>query len=145
MQTTRAPFAAYSFRIRVALLGLMSATALSACATLPADGPAHVAKAPETYAASQALAAPERDWPADAWWTAYSDTQLNTLMGEALAGSPTLAAAQARVRRAEAVAAQAHAQQLPSVSANGSRSRAITPAYRPPSCRRATTALDSSR
>ncbi|MGH6909492.1 MAG: efflux transporter outer membrane subunit [Phenylobacterium sp.] len=102
------------------MLGLMATTALSACATLPAPTPPRVAKAPETYAASQALAAPERDWPADAWWTAYGDTQLNTLMGEALAGSPTLAAAEARVRRADAVAAQAHAQQLPSLSANGS-------------------------
>ena len=107
-------------RIRAAVLGLLSAAALSACATLPADGPALTAKTPESYAASQALAAPERDWPADAWWTAYGDAQLDTLMGEALAGSPTLAAAQARVRKAEAVAAQAHARQLPSLGANGS-------------------------
>jgi NodT family efflux transporter outer membrane factor (OMF) lipoprotein len=102
------------------MLGVLSATALSGCATLPPDAPARVVKAPEAYAASQALAAPERDWPADAWWTAYGDTQLNGLMGEALAGSPTLAAAQARVRRAEAVVAQAHARQLPSITANGS-------------------------
>jgi NodT family efflux transporter outer membrane factor (OMF) lipoprotein len=108
-----------SARVRLGVLGLLSATALSACATLPADTPARVAKAPEAYAASQALAGPEREWPADAWWTAYGDPQLDALMGEALAGSPTLAAAEARVRRARSVAAQAHAQQLPSVSANG--------------------------
>lgn len=120
MQTARASFPAYSSRIWVALLGLLSATALSACATLPPDAPARVAKAPESYAASQALAAPERDWPADAWWTVYGDAQLDTLMAETLSGSPTLAAAQARVRRAEALAAQAHARELPSVSANGS-------------------------
>jgi NodT family efflux transporter outer membrane factor (OMF) lipoprotein len=105
---------------RIGALGLLSATALSACAALPASAPGRQAKPPETYAASQTLAAPERDWPTDAWWTAYGDAQLDALMGEALAGSPTLAAAQARVRRAEAVVAQAHARQLPSVSANGS-------------------------
>ena len=120
MQHARDVSPVYSFRIRAATLGLLSATALSACATLPSAAPARIAKAPQTYAASQALAAPERDWPADAWWTAYGDTQLNGLMGEALAGSPTLGGAQARVRRAEAVVAQAHARQLPSLGANGS-------------------------
>ncbi|HXA38916.1 MAG TPA: efflux transporter outer membrane subunit [Phenylobacterium sp.] len=99
---------------------LLAATALSACATLPPPAPARVAKAPASYAASQALAAPARDWPADAWWTAYGDTQLDGLMAEALAGSPTLAAAEARVRKAEALAATAHARQLPTVSGNAS-------------------------
>ena len=111
-------------RLRMGVLGLLSATALSACATLPPPAPARIAKAPETYAASQTLAGPERDWPTDAWWTAYSDAQLNTLMDEALAGSPTLAAAEARVRKAQSLADQAHAQQLPQVSANGSISEA---------------------
>jgi len=102
------------------LAGLLAATALSACATLPPPAPARVAKAPQAYAAAQSLAAPSRDWPADAWWTAYGDSQLDTLMDEALAGSPTLAAAQARVRKADSVAAQAHARQLPTVSGNAS-------------------------
>ena len=70
MRTDCVQLSAHGSRIRAAMLGLFSATALSACATLPPDTPARVAKAPETYAASQALAAPERDWPADAWWTA---------------------------------------------------------------------------
>jgi NodT family efflux transporter outer membrane factor (OMF) lipoprotein len=99
---------------------LLAATALSACATLPPPAPARVAKAPASYAASQALAGPTRDWPADAWWTAYGDTQLDGLMAEALAGSPTLAAAEARVRKAEALAATAHSRQLPTVSGNAS-------------------------
>ena len=95
---------------------LLAATMLSACATLPPPAPARVAKAPASYAASQALAGPTSDWPADAWRTAYGDTQLDGLMTEALAGSPTLAAAEARVRKAEALAATAHARQLPTVS-----------------------------
>ncbi|HEY2750614.1 efflux transporter outer membrane subunit [Phenylobacterium sp.] len=100
--------------------GLLAATALSACASLPAQTPARVAKATQTYAVAQSVAGASRDWPAEAWWTAYGDAQLNGLMQEALAGSPTLAAAQARVRKAESVAAIARSHQLPTISANGS-------------------------
>ncbi|HZZ30814.1 MAG TPA: efflux transporter outer membrane subunit [Phenylobacterium sp.] len=98
---------------------LLAATALSACATLPPPAPARVAKAPASYAATRALSGPVRDWPGDDWWTAYGDPQLNGLMAEALAGSPTLALAEARVRKAEAATAIAHARELPSLSANG--------------------------
>jgi NodT family efflux transporter outer membrane factor (OMF) lipoprotein len=106
-------------RMKAALLAGLCAAALSACASLPAAAPARVAKAPQSYATQTSLAAPAAEWPADAWWTAYGDTQLDSLVQEALAGSPTLATAQARVGRAEAAAAQAHARELPSVSANG--------------------------
>jgi NodT family efflux transporter outer membrane factor (OMF) lipoprotein len=105
-------------RPHLTVLSLLSATALSACATLPPAIPARVAKASASYATAQSLAAPGRDWPADAWWAAYGDAQLDSLMQEALAGSPDLAAAQARVRKAEAVASAAHAQELPAVSGN---------------------------
>ncbi|MBS0334398.1 MAG: efflux transporter outer membrane subunit [Proteobacteria bacterium] len=102
-----------------------AAAALAACATLPPPAPAKVAKAPTSYATAQtfsggASAGARRDWPADAWWRAYGDAQLDGLMTEALAGSPTLAAAEARVRKAQSIAATAHARELPTVSANGS-------------------------
>lgn len=97
---------------------LLAATALSACATLPQPSPARIAKAPASYASAQAIAGPARDWPADTWWTAYGDAQLNGLMTEALAGSPTLALAEARVRKAESIAAATHARELPTVSAD---------------------------
>ena len=105
---------------RLTALGLLAATALSACATLPPAASGRLAKAPQTYATAQSFAGASRDWPADAWWTAYGDPQLDSLMTEALAGSPTLAAAQARVRKAEALAAAAHAGELPRLMANGS-------------------------
>src|SRR5271156_6476517 len=41
-------------------------------------------------------------WPTDQWWRSYGDPQLDTLVNEALAGSPTLAIAQARLRAAQA-------------------------------------------
>jgi NodT family efflux transporter outer membrane factor (OMF) lipoprotein len=99
---------------------LLAASALGACATLPPPAPAKVAKAPASYAATQALAGPTRDWPGDAWWTAYGDAQLNGLMTEALAGSPTLAAAEARVRKAQSIAAAQRAAGLPNLSGNAS-------------------------
>jgi NodT family efflux transporter outer membrane factor (OMF) lipoprotein len=105
---------------RTPLLASLSALALAACASLPPAAPARIAKAPGAYAAQQTLAAPAAEWPSDRWWTAYGDPQLDQLITEALAGSPDLAAAQARVRRAEAAAAEARSSQLPSLSANGS-------------------------
>lgn len=104
---------------------LLAALLTSACATMPAPTPARVAKAPEAYAAAQTLTtADAAAWPADSWWKAYGDTQLDALVDEALTGSPTLAQAEARLRRAQALANQAKAAQLPSVSANGGVERA---------------------
>lgn len=103
---------------------LMAALLTSACATMPAAKPARIAKAPEAYAAAQTLSAPQTSWPTDTWWKAYGDAQLDSLIDEALAGSPTLAQAEARLRRAQALASQAKAAQLPSVGANGSVERA---------------------
>lgn len=105
-------------RIRTFTTGLLAATMLSACATLPPDAPARLAKAPQSYATAQSLGAPDRDWPADAWWTAYGDSQLDGLMGEALAGSPSLAVAQARIRKAHA--SEQHGRLYPTISANAS-------------------------
>jgi NodT family efflux transporter outer membrane factor (OMF) lipoprotein len=86
---------------------------------VPAAVPARVAKAPQAYETRASLAAPAADWPADKWWSAYGDAQLDQLIAEGLSGSPTLAAAEARVRRAQAFVAETHARELPSVSANG--------------------------
>jgi NodT family efflux transporter outer membrane factor (OMF) lipoprotein len=96
----------------------LCAAALSACATVPAAAPARIAKAPDAYAAQKTLAAPVADWPAADWWHAYGDAQLDRLMNEALTGSPTLAQAEARLRRAQAGVSGARAAQLPSVSAS---------------------------
>jgi NodT family efflux transporter outer membrane factor (OMF) lipoprotein len=96
---------------------LLAASALCACATLPSPGPARTAKASQTYATAQSFAGPQRDWPADAWWTAYGDAQLDTLVREALAGSPTLAVAEARVRKAQSL--ENRGRLLPVISANG--------------------------
>ena len=117
-QTTMGPVRSRDLGVTVSIL--LAALLTSACATMPDAAPARVAKAPETYATTQTLAAANATaWPVDAWWKAYGDTQLDALVDEALSGSPTLAQAEARLRRAQALASQAKAAQLPGVSANG--------------------------
>lgn len=103
---------------RILLAGLT--LAFAGCAQIPALGQLTSPKDGASYAASQSFAAPTTNWPNDAWWQAYADPQLDTLISEALAGSPDLAAASARLRRAQAVGQVAGAPLLPQLSANGS-------------------------
>ncbi len=91
---------------------------LAGCAALPPAQPEREAKPVETYASAQSLAAPASPWPEEQWWTRYGDPQLDALMQEALAGSPTLAQAEARLLKARALQASATAASLPMV--NGS-------------------------
>lgn len=51
------------------------------------------------------------------WWRAFGDAQLDALVDEALAGQPSLAAADARVRQAAAQAGLADAARQPTVGA----------------------------
>lgn len=68
---------------------------------------------------TRSLAAPVAAWPDVQWWKAYGDPQLDTLIAEALANSPDVAAALARVRAAAAIVEQARAVRTPSVDLNG--------------------------
>jgi NodT family efflux transporter outer membrane factor (OMF) lipoprotein len=112
------------FRFKSLLtIGLIASA--SGCATVPQLGPRAVPVAAESLASTTSFAAPRGDWPHDAWWTGFGDPQLDQLVAEALAGSPDLRAAAARVRAAEALAQQAGAALLPSAgleaSAGGQR------------------------
>ena len=102
------------------LLAASSLLALGACASLPQLGSAPQPKAAQAYAASRSFQAPQAAWPADDWWRAYGDAQLDGLITEALNGAPDLAAAQARVRKAQALASGARGALLPSLDAQGS-------------------------
>jgi NodT family efflux transporter outer membrane factor (OMF) lipoprotein len=88
----------------------------SACATVPDLGPEPQARAPQDYQ-STLLASPGAAWPAQGWWLRYGDDQLSRLMSEALADSPDLAAAAARMRAAEGYAQAAGAALKPSLDA----------------------------
>ncbi|HYM34321.1 MAG TPA: efflux transporter outer membrane subunit [Steroidobacteraceae bacterium] len=101
---------------------LIGTTLLAACAGLPNRGVQPEMKPIEKYAGEKSFAAEVGQWPSDSWWAQYGDAQLNALVDEALAGSPSLAAADARVRRALAVADGANAARLPQASINSSAS-----------------------
>jgi NodT family efflux transporter outer membrane factor (OMF) lipoprotein len=77
-------------------------------------------KADRTLAPAQTNA---QAWPKDDWWRTYGDPQLNTLMDEALAGSPSLQVAQARLRAAQAEVTRASGALLPSTALDGEVTR----------------------
>jgi len=103
----------------LAVAGLL-ALALAGCASVPriAAGPALTPVG--RLAATRTLTAPAADWPSDAWWRRYRDAQLDSLIAEAIAGSPSLDSAAARVRRAEAVTDQTRANDRPQITLGSS-------------------------
>src|SRR5579871_1260891 len=68
-------------------------------------------------------------WPGEQWWRSYGDAQLDTLVDEALAGSPSLEIAQARLRAAQAQAEAAGAARWPSAAVNGELTRQRYPEH----------------
>lgn len=102
------------------LVAGLAAALAAGCAPLPDVGPKPVPRAPDSIAAVQSLpATPEGAWPAERWWQAYGDAQLDALIAEGLNGSPDVAAAAARLRRAGGLAQQAGAARLPSLDVSG--------------------------
>jgi len=92
---------------------------LSACSA-PDLGPRPEPIAPARIAAARSLASPTASaWPAGDWWRGYGDAQLDGLIEEGLKGSPDIAAAAARFRRALGMAQAAGAPLLPSLDAQG--------------------------
>ena len=76
---------------------------LSGCAQLPSLDKRTAIKPIDQYQFQQTLAGKSTTWPQDAWWRTYGDAQLDSLINEGLQGSPNMAIAEARLRRALAV------------------------------------------
>jgi NodT family efflux transporter outer membrane factor (OMF) lipoprotein len=96
---------------------------LSGCAAVPKLGPAATIAPPQAFASDRSFVAGTASvsqWPAPGWWHDYGDPQLDAIIAEALAGSPDLATATARVRQADAYAQQAGAARLPTLDVEGS-------------------------
>ncbi|WP_277961733.1 efflux transporter outer membrane subunit [Pseudomonas sp. RIT-To-2] len=73
--------------------------------------------------AAIAHASSDAHWPAERWWQAYGDTQLNAWVEDAQRNSPTLAEAAARVRQAKALAGVTEANEAPQLNAKASITR----------------------
>src|SRR5438132_1537945 len=87
---------------------------------------------PQALSASQALAGAKVDaaaWPAEGWWRGLGDPQLDALVDEALAGSPSLEVAQARLRAAQGDAIAAGAARLPAGALDAATTRQRYPEH----------------
>ncbi|MBE0623857.1 MAG: efflux transporter outer membrane subunit, partial [Burkholderiales bacterium] len=109
-----------------AIAPMISALLAAGCASFDGLAPKAVPAAATGLAASAALAQakpPAAAWPAAHWWQRFGDPQLDTLIAEALAGSPGMGAARARIDRALAFAASAGAALAPQVDAGANITR----------------------
>ena len=100
---------------------LIASAALAGCVVGPNyQGPPHPAplaeKAPAFHRAELAAAAPSP--PAARWWTSLNDPELDRLVDAALAGSPDVRAAEARLRQSRALFTERRRDKLPSASAS---------------------------
>lgn len=102
------------------MIVLLASAGLTACATFPAEMPLASPKPGSAHAAAQAFTAAPRDWPSPNWWQAYGDPQLDALVAEGLAGSPSVAVADARLARARAYQSTARGSLWPQLGSNTS-------------------------
>lgn len=108
-------------RFRPVTLTFLS-LALAACASSRGLAPEGAVVEPGALHAERTLAQAGLSpaaWPATDWWRALADPQLDGLIAEGLNSSPSLAAAQARLRQAKAQVGVVDAKRKPSLSVSG--------------------------
>ncbi len=116
---------------RTALVLCFFSLALAGCVDRGGWKPAAQLE-PHALTAEKTLAAAHIDpaaWPADGWWRAFGDPQLDTLVSEALATNPSLEIAQARLRAAQGEAIAAGAARLPQTALDGEVTRQRYPVH----------------
>jgi NodT family efflux transporter outer membrane factor (OMF) lipoprotein len=107
----------FLFRARSAHITASLAFALLAgCAAVPHVEPGTA----KVSAAGLGLEGPAQPPIGSSWWTALGDPQLDAIINDALAGSPTLEAATARIRRADAALLEQKSGLAPQISADAS-------------------------
>lgn len=104
------------------LLLAAAISSISACAV----GPNYDSVLPEAPAQQAFVAADASVFssaaPSDTWWQLYADPELDALVEEALAANADLRAAEANLRRVEALWGEARSQQLPTAGIEASES-----------------------
>jgi NodT family efflux transporter outer membrane factor (OMF) lipoprotein len=90
---------------------------LTACANFQGIAPSAVATDRVTLPTPGAIDQTQNAWPKENWWSAYGDPQLDQLIRHALATSPNLATAQARIARAQAAVELTQAAARPQLNA----------------------------
>ena len=110
----------YDRRLPVCIVLAASIIGSSGCAYIPNLGSAPSLKPVGQLESAKTFTASSRDWPGDHWWESYGDSQLNSLIEEALRDSPDLELAHARLRQAGAVVQGAGSALMPEVIGNAS-------------------------
>jgi NodT family efflux transporter outer membrane factor (OMF) lipoprotein len=107
--------------VALALAGCVSSGGLHPDGKLTDPGSLHAERSLAGVTVSPAA------WPSADWWTALGDSQLDTLIVEALKSNPDLAIADARVRQASAQAGAADAARSPTLGVGASLAGARLP------------------
>ena len=121
--TTRALLTVSALSLSLAAGGCGSTNGLSTQASL---GDANALAAQKSLAGTPVASA---SWPRGDWWTALGDAELDRLIEEALAGSPTLKVAAARTRKALGFAETSKAALYPRVDASYEATRERFPEH----------------
>ena len=109
-------------RIVIATLALLAAGCASMHGIAPEASLTHVDKLASERSLAPAKLSPSA-WPDPAWWKSFGDPNLDRLIDDALATSPTLKVAAARTRRALAMAGVAKASLAPKLNASADATR----------------------
>ena len=126
MNTSRAGAVGPSGWWEVAVLATLLLVLLAGCASTNGLKPQATLAGADSLSASESLAGVHADaaaWPAQDWWAQLGDPQLDQLIGEALAGSPSLQVTLARARQASALAQAAESPLSPRVDSSLSLTR----------------------
>ncbi len=108
-------------RVRNAVVASLVTAMIAGCADMGGNSTQAITRDANALAATRSLAGTTLSaaaWPTSDWWKAFNDPQLDQLMQEALADSPTLKVAAARTRKALAFSDSAKAALYPQIDGN---------------------------
>ncbi|QGZ64520.1 efflux transporter outer membrane subunit [Paraburkholderia acidisoli] len=112
-----------------AMLTVLAAAALAACALGPAQHADLPATVQQTAPAAWRIDAPQNAVDARTWWAQFNDPTLDALLASVFDGNLDLQAAAERVKQAQSITTQKHAVLLPQLDfkAQGAYARQNTP------------------
>ncbi|SAL66787.1 RND efflux system outer membrane lipoprotein [Caballeronia peredens] len=112
-------------RAKHAVAAAVAALAMAGCANYAGISSDKNIAAPENFEATQSVPGQGGQWPALDWAKQFGDPQLPQLIDEALAGSPTIAQAQARIAKASSYIESSRSALYPKVTGSYSWTREL--------------------
>ena len=109
----------------LAVAAAVAALVLGGCANYAGISSDKQVAAPETFDSTQSIPAQGGEWPRLDWAAQFGDPQLPQLIDEALAGSPSIAQAQARIAKASSYIESSRSNLFPKVEGSYSWTREL--------------------